>query len=101
MQPQLAWAGLPPLEQGVSCFRATGTTSAIAEQGSELLLFLLYNDISCRSEVTWVVFEMSELIEKRPTATLKYVDLSTCATRLHCGSLTSELAKLDMLEHLT
>ena len=41
-----------------------GTTSAIAEQGSEL--FLLYNDcdISCKSEVTWVVSEVSELNEQ-------------------------------------
>ena len=55
MQPQLVvWAGLPSLEPGVSCSRATGTTGA--EQGSELLLFLLYyNDISCRNEVVFEV----------------------------------------------
>ena len=52
------------------------------EQGSELLLFLphVYNNISCRSEVTWVVFEVSELNEQQFTATWKYVDLSAYST---------------------
>ena len=58
------WAGLPSLEPGFSYSRATVTTTAIAEQGSELLLFILYDDISCRSEVTWVAFEVSELNEQ-------------------------------------
>ena len=44
-----------------------------------------------------VVFEVSELNEQPPTATRKYVHTPL----LHCGSLTSDLAKLDILEHLT
>ena len=44
-----------------------------------------------------VVFEVSELNEQPPTATQKYVHTPL----LHCGSLTSDLAKLDILEHLT
>ena len=77
---------------------ATGTTNA--EQGSELLLFLLYNDINLRSEVTWVVFEVSELNEQLYPQRL-WSMLTSQTLLLHCGGLTSELAKVDMLEHLT
>ena len=77
------WAGLPSLEPGFSYSKATGTTTAIAEQGSELLLFILYDDISCRSEVTWVVVvEVSELNEQRPTATWKCANLTCMYTLL-------------------
>ena len=102
LQPQLVvWAGLPSLEPGFSYSSATS-----ADQGSELLLFLLYNDISCKSEVMWVVFEVShhELNEQPPTATQKCADL-TCMYMLYCyvhcpgACMASELAKLEMLEH--
>ena len=100
----VVWVGLPSLEPGFSYSSATGTTSA--DQGSELLLFLLYNDISCKSEVTWVVFEVSdhELNEQPPTATQKCAD-HTCMYTLYCyvhcagACMASELAKLEILEH--
>ena len=81
------WAGLPSLEPGFSYSRATGTTTAIAEQDSELLLFLLYNDISCGSEVTWVVIvEVSELNEQQPTGIWKCANLTCMYTLLlHCA----------------
>ena len=64
--------------------QTTGTTSA--DQSSELLLFLLYNDISCKSEATWVVFEVPELNEQPPTATQKCIDLTCIYTLLlHCA----------------
>ena len=55
---------------------------------SELLLFLLhvYNDISCRSEATWVVFEVAELNEKKFTVIWKYVDLTYSTTTLAVGA---------------
>ena len=70
------------LEPGFSYSRATDTTTAIAEQESELLLFILYDDISCRSEVTWVAFEVSELNEQRPSATWKCANLTCMYTLL-------------------
>ena len=91
------------MEPGFSYSSATGTTSA--DQGSELLLLLLY-DLSCKSEVTWVVFEVSdhELNEQPPTAAQKCADL-TCMYMLYCyvhcagACMASELAKLEMLEN--
>ena len=82
---------------GFSYSRATGTTTATAEQDSELLLFLQYNDISYRSEATWVVFELSESNEQRPTAIRNCANLMCMyvySTAILCRCLASELTKI-------